>query len=58
MSVVNSFGVGSLAEIVAILDICLDQKYITPFAHEAYVLKCEAITKQLYGFSRKLKSNK
>ena len=47
--------IGSAAEIVAILDICFDQKYINTFIHNAYMLKCEAITKQLYGFSRKLK---
>ena len=49
-------GIGSLAEIVAILDICLDQEYIDASIHDQYVLKCELITKQLYGFSRKLKS--
>lgn len=51
-------GVGSLAEIVAILDICFDQEYIDTSIHDQYVIKCEAITKQLYGFSRKLKTHK
>lgn len=47
--------VSSVSEIVAILDICLDQKYIKPSTHKKYVLQCEAIAKQLYGFSRSLK---
>lgn len=47
--------ISSLGEIVAILDICLDQKYITSSIHKKYVLKCEAIAKQLYGFARSLK---
>ncbi len=47
--------IGSIREIVAILDICLDQKYITSSLHQKYVVKCENIVKQLYGFSRSLK---
>jgi len=47
--------IGSISEIVAILDICLDQKYINSSAHQKYVVKCEDIVKQLYGFSRFLK---
>jgi len=47
--------IGSISEIVAILDICLDQKYINSFTHQKYVVKCENIVKQLYGFSRSLK---
>src|SRR3989344_1271317 len=47
--------IGSISEIAAILDICMDQKYITPSTHKKYVLKCEAIVKQLYGFSSSLK---
>ena len=47
--------IGSTAEVVAILDICLDQKYINSSIHDTYMIKCEAITKQLYGFCRKLK---
>ena len=48
--------IGSLSEIVAILDILLDQKYITPSKHDDFLLKCEDLAKRLYGFSRKLKS--
>lgn len=48
--------IGSIGEIVAILDICLDQKYINSTKHGEYVVKCENIMKQLYGFSRKLRS--
>lgn len=47
--------VGSLSEIVAVLDICMDCHYITSSKHEKFVLKCENIVKQLYGFSRRLK---
>lgn len=47
--------VGSISEIVAILDICLDCGYLSTSKHEEFVLKCENIVKQLYGFSRKLK---
>jgi four helix bundle protein len=48
--------IGSTSEIVAILDICLDQKYIKSTTRNEYVLKCEAVAKKLYGFNRKLKS--
>ena len=47
--------IGSVSEIVAILDLLLDQKYITPSKHADFLLKCENIAKRLYGFSRKLK---
>lgn len=47
--------IGSVSEVVAILDICLDNNYLSPSKHTAFVLKCEEIVKQLYGFSRKLK---
>lgn len=47
---------GSVAETVAILDIALDQGYITQVTHTEILSKCETIIKQLYGFSRKLKS--
>lgn len=48
--------IGSLGEVVAILDLCLDHKYINPSLHGQYMVKCENIVKQLYGFSRKLKN--
>jgi len=47
--------IGSIGEIVAILDLCLDIKYINSSLYAQYMLKCENIVKQLYGFSRKLK---
>lgn len=47
--------IGSTGEVVAILDICLDCGYITPSIHEEFMVKCENITKQLYGFKRILK---
>jgi four helix bundle protein len=47
--------IGSLGEIVAILDICLDLGYINSSIHKVYVVKCETIAKRLYGFSKKLK---
>lgn len=48
--------VGSATEIIAILDIALDQKYITITKHTESLDKVENIIKQLYGFSRKLKN--
>ncbi len=46
---------GSATEIVAIVDIALDQSYITEETHAKVLAKVENIVKQLYGFSRKLK---
>jgi four helix bundle protein len=48
--------VGSVSEIVAILDICFDLNYINSSIHQQFMLKCESIAKRLYGFSRRLKS--
>ncbi|MDO8570614.1 MAG: four helix bundle protein [Candidatus Daviesbacteria bacterium] len=48
--------VGSTAEIIAILDIALDQGYITEVNYQRFFEKAESIAKQLYGFSRKLKT--
>lgn len=47
--------IGSVSEIVAVLDIALDQGYINESNHQKILLKCEKIAKQLYGFSRKLR---
>ncbi len=47
--------IGSASEVVAILDIFLDQKYITSSTYKEYVIKSESIIKQLYGFSKFLK---
>ena len=49
--------VGSVGEIIAILDICLDAKYITPSKYDEFVVKCENIVKQLQGFRRKINKN-
>ena len=46
---------GSATEIIAILDIALDQSYITQEIHTKIFSKVENIVKQLYGFSRRLK---
>lgn len=48
--------VGSATEIIAIIDIALDQKYITIEKYTEIQDRVENIIKQLYGFSRKLKS--
>lgn len=48
--------IGSVSEIVAILDICFDLKYIDATIHQEFVLKCESIARRLYGFSRRLRS--
>jgi len=47
--------VGSANEIIAILDIALDQKYIRISGYNSFRIKVESIIKQLYGFSRSLK---
>jgi four helix bundle protein len=47
--------IGSISEIVAILDICLDQKYLNASTHQQYVLKCQTLTKKLYSFRKTLK---
>lgn len=49
---------GSIAEVVAILDICLDQNYISIKTHQEYLEKCEILAKKLYGFSRQLAKGK
>jgi len=45
---------GSTTEIVAILDIALDQAYITREQYQVFIENCENISRQLYGFSRRL----
>lgn len=47
--------IGSVSEVAAILDICLDLKYISSSAHKFYMIKCEMIAKRLFGFSNRLK---
>lgn len=49
---------GSANEIIAILDIALDQKYIKIQTYNTLLKETEAIIKQLYAFSNKLKSSK
>lgn len=48
--------VGSLSEIVAILDIAQAQEYISTETYQKFSEKTESIAKQLYDFSRKLKT--
>lgn len=48
--------IGSLSEIVAVLDICLDQKYISTSIHDRYLLQCESLVKKLYSFRKALKT--
>lgn len=50
--------IGSVNEVAAILDICLDQKYINKKTHEEFLKRAENIVKQLYGLSRVLKGTK
>jgi four helix bundle protein len=47
---------GSLSEIVAILDICLDQKYISTSIHSQYLLQCESLVKKLFSFRKSLRT--
>lgn len=49
--------IGSVNEVVAILDICLDQKYIDTKTHNEFLKKAENIVKQLYGLSRTLRNS-
>jgi len=49
------YSIASLGEVVSILDVCLDQNYITPSVHKEFMVKCEDIEKQLFSFSTKLK---
>lgn len=47
--------IGSLGEIVAILDILYDLTLINNQIRVEYTAECEKLAQQLYGFSRKLK---
>lgn len=47
--------IGSVNELIAILDICLDQDFINQKIHEDFLKKAENIVKQLYGLGRTLK---
>jgi four helix bundle protein len=48
--------IGSVNEIVTLLSICLDQKYITKAEQEAFYAKCEVLSKMLFAFRNYLKS--
>lgn len=48
--------IGSLGEIVAILDIMEDLNLIDQKTRIDYTNECEVLAQKLYGFSRKLKS--
>lgn len=43
-----------LRQNIAILDICIDQKYISSSTHKDYVLKLEVLIKKLYAFRRRI----
>lgn len=45
----------SVEEVVACLDIALDEKYIDIKKHTEYLLKAENLGKQLIAFSKKLR---
>jgi four helix bundle protein len=45
----------SLEEVVACLDIALDEKYINAKNHQKYLLMAENLGKQLLGFCKKLR---
>ncbi len=44
----------SLNEVVAVMDLALDLKYISKNNHEIYLYKAEKLTNQLTAFRRKL----
>lgn len=48
---------GSINEVVAGIDICQSEGLITQETFDKYLLQAEVITKQLGGFSKKLKSS-
>lgn len=47
---------GSLEEVVACLDVALDEKYITKDEFGSYFHKAEMLGKQLLSFSKRLKT--
>ncbi|MDZ7798012.1 MAG: four helix bundle protein [Patescibacteria group bacterium] len=47
----------SLEEVIACLDIALDEKYISKNEHQDYILLAEELGKQLIGFTKKLRNN-
>jgi len=46
----------SLEEVVACLDIALDEKYITTEKHKEYLAKAENLGKQLIAFCKRLRT--
>ena len=49
--------IGSLSEVVAVLDICKDLEYVKTSQYHAYMIKCETLAKRLYCLSRALKKH-
>ncbi|KPK96835.1 MAG: hypothetical protein AMJ95_12100 [Omnitrophica WOR_2 bacterium SM23_72] len=47
--------IGSLNEVVTILHVCLDQKYISQKEFDIFYKRCENISKMLHGFLNYLK---
>ena len=50
--------IGSINEVVSILDVCLDLFYINHTTHNEYLKKAEGLVRQFYGLSRTLKAEK
>lgn len=50
-----NISIGSIAEIVAILDILSELSLIDSKIHVEYTSYCESLVRRLYGFSRTLK---
>ena len=48
--------IGSVNEVIAALDISLDNKYLDKDTYNALLIQAESIVKQLSGFSKKLKT--
>lgn len=46
--------IGSVAEVASILDIALDLEYLDSITHNKYMIECESIARQLYGFARSI----
>ncbi len=49
--------IGSLSEVVAILDILKDRNYVSSSNHTKFVLKSETLIKKLYAFRKKLNTS-
>lgn len=48
--------IGSLYEVVTILHICLEQKYINKNEFDVFYQRCEVLSKMLHGYKNYLKN--